>query len=110
MKISTSSGTLRNDSTYSPPMRFSQELGATRKAATSVPTAIAITNDTTTSSTVVQNPRTNSSKFSVRVSRTAKGTLDGSEASFCLTSSTASATEMSGGSASVSVYWPTHLS
>src|SRR4051794_28658992 len=58
-----------------PPIRCSQGLGATRKAAMSVPTAIAITNETTTSCTVIPKPRRNSSKFSVSVSTKAKGTL-----------------------------------
>ena len=40
-----------------------------------MPTAIAITNATTTICTVVKKPSTNSSKFSVSVSTKAKGTL-----------------------------------
>jgi hypothetical protein len=48
--------------------------GAARSAATSVPTAIAITNETATIWTVTKNPDTNASKLSVSVSTNAKGT------------------------------------
>ena len=58
MNSRTSSGTLRNVSTYSAPSRFSQTIGATRSAATSVPSTIATPNETATRRTVTQNPET----------------------------------------------------
>ena len=49
-----------------PPSRCSHGFGAIRRAATSVPTTIAIANADTTMRMVTQNPATNSSKLSVR--------------------------------------------
>src|SRR5215207_805050 len=66
MNSNTRSGVLRNISTYTPPSRCSALLGAMRKAATSVPTTMAITNENTTRRTVTQNPDRNSSELSVR--------------------------------------------
>ena len=56
MNSRTSSGTLRNVSTYSAPSRWSQTTGATRSAATDVPTTIATANETTTRRTVTEKP------------------------------------------------------
>src|SRR5262245_24498503 len=66
MKRITSSGVLRNTSTYTPPTRCNQTSGAIRKAATSVPTTMAITNENTTRRTVTQNPARSSSRLSMR--------------------------------------------
>ena len=51
-----------------PPRRCSHLTGAIRNAATSVPTTIAITNETTTRRTVTQKPERNSDQYSVRTS------------------------------------------
>ena len=66
MNSSTSSGMLRNVSTYTPPRRCSTGFGAIRRAATSVPTTMAIANANTTIRRVTQNPASHSSRLSVR--------------------------------------------
>src|SRR3712207_5071604 len=68
MNSSTSSGMLRKTSTYTPPIRWTHGDGATRSAATRVPTPMAMRNARPTSRTVTQNPDANWSKFSVRTS------------------------------------------
>src|SRR3712207_4838182 len=68
MKSRTSRGMLRNVSTYTPPSRWSQGDGATRSAATTVPTTSAIASDRPTMRRVTQNPEANWSKLSVRTS------------------------------------------
>jgi hypothetical protein len=62
MNSRTSSGRLRKISTYSAPSRCSQRLGATRNAATSVPSTSAMTKLASTSRVVTQSPEANSSK------------------------------------------------
>src|SRR6202008_4275152 len=80
MNSSTSRGMLRKVSTYTPPSRCSIGLGLIRRAATSVPTTMAITNENTTSRTVTQNPARNSSRLSMRTLMTSpmrqRGRLD----------------------------------
>src|SRR3712207_6556608 len=69
MNIRTSSGMLRNVSTYTPPRRWTHGDGAMRSAATRVPTTRAIANENPTSWTVTQKPEANWSKLSVRTSK-----------------------------------------
>src|SRR5688572_478282 len=53
---------LRKNSTYSPPNIRTQRMGVTRRAPTTSPTTIAITNDAATNWTVTRNPERNSGK------------------------------------------------
>src|SRR3954449_3262 len=76
MNSSTSSGMLRNTSTYTPPSRASHFDGAIRNAATKVPTTMAIANAIATSRTVTQKPEENSDQCSVRTSTTGLVLLD----------------------------------
>ena len=98
-------------------MRFSHLTGATRSAATNVPTTIAITNATTTSLKVTQRPELNSGRCSSSTSQSSLTLLSSSRLDAGLryssgNSFSASCRVMSGGPCcwSSGMYWPTHSS